>query len=652
MLLGVFLRNIKAYKGQHYLPISDGQSFSALIGPNGVGKSSILEAIDLVLNGKELSLWNINKEAGGSSDPFVTLVMLVKTKDVDAKHLPILQAISDELWSNEEPETKGAAPEFLAHRARLTEDFQNNNWLLVLVGKKYQDAKSFYLSSFHNTIRKLLVADKQGDESEAEFQIKLREPLSSLLDSYEYFYLPVETDTQQYTKLETVDMQRLIGGDIQDKIYEAIGNHALDQINTRLDEFLKNLGETLGDYLYQAPGRKQLLTKRDLVAKVIEAYFSVKTFHKKKAASKPLPVNELSSGQKRRALVDVAYAFLTTNDNPTRKVILAIDEPDASLDRESCFEQFEKLMDISKLGHQVVAATHWYGFLPIVHNGAAQSLTFDSDGKPQGVNSFNLYSFPENLRISQKHSRNELPHDVALKSHNDLVQSIASSILRPQHGYQWVVCEGTSDKIYLEHFLLPLMGKLRLRVIPVAGRDEVRRLYEYLVTSLKERSKDASGRVVCLIDTDQTAIEVNLPPIDKTIEFRRLILSNDAVKLVSWNSKEMSPETSIEDCLPAEEFLSTLADFVTEFPDIEALLEEVSERKSSAYSGSLDFKQSSRSYLKKNFFGAKAGDVKVRFARKLIDKIVVNEKEVAPDWAIQLADYLKKGKFTGVSNAN
>jgi hypothetical protein len=652
MLIGVFLRNIKVYKGQHYLPISDGQSFSALIGPNGVGKSSILEAIDLVLNGRDPATWNINKEAVGSSHPFVALVMLVRAEKVPADHRLVLKTISDEVWSNDEPETRSAAGDFLAHRARLESEFRNDDWLFCIIGRRHQEPKGFYLATFHNSARKLLRADKAADEAEQDFQSTIRNAFSNLVDSFEYFYLPVETDTQQYTKLETVDMQRLIGGDIQEKIDKAIGKESLEQINARLDEFIKGLGDTLGDYFYQAPGRKQLLTKRDLVAKIIEAYFSVKTLHKKKGTSKALPVSELSSGQKRRALVDVAYAFLTNDSRQTREVILAIDEPDASLDRESCFEQFEKLLEISGLGHQVLAATHWYGFLPIVHDGVAQSLTFDTEGKPRGITSFDLYSYPESLRLTQKRSHNELPHDVALKSHNDLVQSIASSILRPEDGYNWIVCEGTSDKIYLEHFVRPLVGKSRLRVIPVAGRDEVRRLYEYLVTSLKERSKEASGRVLCLIDTDLTAIEVNLPAIDKTIEFRRLLLSANVVKLVAWNSKEMSPETSIEDCLPAEDFLATLRTFGTEFPDTAPILDELAGSEGVTYSGGLDLKKSSREYLKKTFFGGKSGDVKVRFAKALVAAPATPSKAAAPEWATHIADFFKKGKFTGGASSN
>lgn len=54
MIVGLILRNYKNFKNQHYIPITlDGNS-SWLIGDNGVGKSTILQAIDTVLNQNDI----------------------------------------------------------------------------------------------------------------------------------------------------------------------------------------------------------------------------------------------------------------------------------------------------------------------------------------------------------------------------------------------------------------------------------------------------------------------------------------------------------------------------------------------------------------------------------------------------------------------
>lgn len=57
MIVGTFIRNVKTYSGINYIPLSYGQSFCGLLGNNGIGKSSVLEALDSIFNKKS---WNYN----------------------------------------------------------------------------------------------------------------------------------------------------------------------------------------------------------------------------------------------------------------------------------------------------------------------------------------------------------------------------------------------------------------------------------------------------------------------------------------------------------------------------------------------------------------------------------------------------------------
>jgi len=57
MIIGVFLRNFKTYRGINFIPITSESNFCGLLGDNGIGKSSILEALDCFFNGKA---WNYN----------------------------------------------------------------------------------------------------------------------------------------------------------------------------------------------------------------------------------------------------------------------------------------------------------------------------------------------------------------------------------------------------------------------------------------------------------------------------------------------------------------------------------------------------------------------------------------------------------------
>lgn len=60
MLISVAIKNYKIYKNLQYIPISFGSEFSAFLGPNGVGKTSIFEALDKFFNGGD---WIFNNDS-------------------------------------------------------------------------------------------------------------------------------------------------------------------------------------------------------------------------------------------------------------------------------------------------------------------------------------------------------------------------------------------------------------------------------------------------------------------------------------------------------------------------------------------------------------------------------------------------------------
>ncbi len=63
MIVSLFIRHFKIYKGINFIPLSTGNGFSSIIGDNGVGKSTILEALDFSFNKKNSQEWPINNEA-------------------------------------------------------------------------------------------------------------------------------------------------------------------------------------------------------------------------------------------------------------------------------------------------------------------------------------------------------------------------------------------------------------------------------------------------------------------------------------------------------------------------------------------------------------------------------------------------------------
>jgi predicted ATPase len=581
MIVSAFIQEYKIYRKSTYIPVSFGEYFAGYIGENGVGKSTIIEALDRFFNEKEAKEWNINRQAriegklSGHDAPFIAPVFLIKKSLLKAENCRnITEKLSSFFWNFTPQNPHSDIKKFIEHRDVLKAKFSPEEYYFFVIGKRYDAIRHINFGPFHEEreLRKLFADSlKNGEilkDDEEHFQAHFKNFTDTILELYSYLYIPVETDVASYTKLETSAMQELTGSDIRQAIINAIGPEVLGEINDRLDMFVEGIHFMLGTYIYKGT-RHDSLRMSDLVNKIIEAYFSVKVLHKK-VGGMEIPVDSLSSGEKRRALIDVMYSFLKTDNNPDKLAIIAIDEPEASLHIAACFHQFEKLRQLAQAGHQVLATTHWFGFLPIVSEGAAHSLVLQEDGHVE-INSFDLYAYREKIKQDREVLKGKLPYDISLKSYNDLVQAILSSV-RGAHPYNWLICEGASEKIYFEHYFLKEIEEKNLRILSVGGAEEVKKIYEYLHIPMREKDVEIHGKVFCLIDTDETAKELGMAPV-KALEFKRLL--NDPQKgtlLVPIDHPVKTPPTEIEDCLEPEAFLKTLLQF--DDAELQQLLKE------------------------------------------------------------------------------
>ncbi|HAD78953.1 MAG TPA: hypothetical protein DCF99_05495 [Flavobacteriaceae bacterium] len=155
--------------------------------------------------------------------------------------------------------------------------------------------------------------------------------------------------------------------------------------------------------------------------------------------------------------------------------------------------------------------THWYGFLPIVTNGTATSINKNFDNKIT-TDFFSLSNFREFIKQEkEKHKKQKvkgvLPIDYRIKSYNDLVQSIIISLIQ-EEPYNWIICEGSSEKIYFESFFKGEIQNKKLRILPVGGYDEVVKIYNYLLGPFKDSDYDKKGKIICLIDTDANRVDI------------------------------------------------------------------------------------------------------------------------------------------------
>ncbi len=659
MIVGVFLRHYKIFKNINYIPLSDGESFSAIIGDNGVGKSTVLEALDMLLNQIDGREWSINLQArkeGGIKDPYIVPVYLLPKEDVfggsiarpkqkrdetEIKKEVLISELSSVFWETDFQANVEAFDKFYNHRDKLEKEGYRKSHYLHIGGRSQKDTKGVHfgpfqakrpmLSTFQN------IFERENIDDLEIFTQQLDPLFEDLLSYYKYIYLPVDLDILNYSKLESASMQHLMDRKIHDDIRKLFNRDLRNEINDSLQNYVDDIQNSMNGYSYDKVGKKGKLTSKDLADKAIEEFFSIKVLHKDIDSKYSLPINELSSGEKKKALIDLAYHFLKTNEKNSN-VIIAIDEPESSINVSSSYEQFEKVKELSDY-NQVLITTHWYGFLPVLMDGHLVFLSISTDNTVESF-SMKLGNIPEELKQLKKRLKGPLPSSIQIKSTTDLVQSIISS-LQADEPYNWLICEGTSEKIYFEYFLKDLIEEKNLRVLPVGGRDNVNKFYRYLLTPISDSQVDIGGKIVCLIDTDRDVIDVNIPDDNrakKRIKFLRLLNQDGEISLVRSDSNIVNPPTEIEHALHPFTFKATLKEVADE--KLSSVLEDLSENGAAKISAeAYDMYDRQKKELK-GFFNRNKGGNKLQFAQAYVEKDDSYKTDRTPEWIEDL-----KNKF-------
>lgn len=559
MIVGLLVRNFKTYQAINYIKLSNGKLFSALVGENGAGKSSVLEALNSFFNGADWNYHHSLTKGFTEREPFICPIFLIKKDTLPSlgEFQWLLEKISELTWSSTvldfNPSYKSHAELFCEHREDLTsEGFNNKTHYLIPFGIK-KDQKNalpnvffpmFETVSSYNSLIK-----NYASSGEAITLLQQR-----ITEYYKYIYLPADIDFIEYTKIEGKTIQALLGQKLDTIVRAFIKREDVRTINSQLNEFLGSISEKLEVYEYRKPAQKQnLVNQSHLTEKVIEAFFESKVLNRKDGRERT-PVGDLSSGEKRQALVDVAKAFLLANAAPShQQIILAIDEPELSLHVSSCFGQFEKLREIAESRIQILITTHWYGFMPIISNGVA--VYCPKNDQPPLL--LDLRCFREDIKKLRSDTRGELPVELELKGINDLVQSIIASITTS--AYKWIICEGSADRIYLSHYI----KSPGLFIVPVGGSPAVKKIYNYLYLALEDARDDIKGKVFCLIDTDKKFESFDGKDSLAGIQIRRIKNDEDSFRtaLLKTSDNNASPPTVIEDTLSPTSFISAIDSF-------------------------------------------------------------------------------------------
>ena len=655
MILGILYRNYKSYKNITYIPISNGDKFCSLIGRNGVGKSSILESLDVFFNKRAFSR-NINNN---NEDGYIVPIFCISKDAItfSATDQQIVERYSSTVWNIIENEPSAPTINynyielFKELNKHISSVIENNitkeSHYIIPIGLNPDRTISFGI------FRDLVFLDALTPNTEAssiEERVddacsKLAPILTKIESFYQYVYIPKDVEPEKIVQFETKEIQTLLGKNLEKIVSDLLLKSTIQEISTGLKAFIDNLSGTITGYKFKHPSSYQPNLKPDKIySLIIEDFFSTRELHKESNDGKELSLKQLSSGEKQQAILNLVYSIIK-NYRKDNNLIIAVDEPESSLHISACYNQFERLNELCLYCPQILVTSHWYGFIPAMLNGTITNICFDNHSHRAYI--FNIQKYREEIKLENSEHRQEthteLPIDVMLKGSNDFIQSVLMSVINKDEGgaYNWLICEGSSDKIYLDAYLGDLVKNKKLRIIPVCTASEVKNTYNRLKVLFEEVKKLLQGKVFLLIDTDAQSFAFETDPsLEQYLCARRIVNCEDIrhARLVKTDlaTNPKAPNTDIEDALNGKTTVKALSHYKKEY-NLEFVNEECDDESSSYFA--LDLRHSDKIKLD-DFFNANHGGNKVLFAKRYIEYI--HEETQTPPWINEIKTFFDR----------
>ncbi len=658
MIIGILLSNYKNYKAPTYIPLSNGEQFCGLVGKNGIGKSSILEALDCFFNNKPFK-FNIHRDSELAQHNYIVPLFLIDKntgifgKDENLKEG--LNGLSDKIWDLSVEENLNSVTysedsltilsEIGRNLSNLKEGISRESHWLLPIGENVENNVStgvFNDKTFLESFTEINNSRKVNDIlTPIKEQIKNR---------FQYIYIPKDVEAERLIQFEREEMQALLGERLEKIIEEAIPKQKIAEISQELKSFINELSDSIDGYSFLVPGNKQsTINANKIYSLIIDSFFSVRELHKETADAGILPLDDLSSGEKRQAIIKLISNIISNyREGETKNLILAIDEPESSLHVAACFDQFEILYNTSSNCRQLIFTSHWYGFIPAIQKGHITNIISNSKGLQQAF-LFNIERYREEMKLAgaqySTETHEQFPIDILLKSSNDFTQAIFHSVTNASM-YNWFICEGSTDKIYLEHYLKETIEKHRLRIVPVATAKEVKNMYNRLAVLFEELTDSRfrgqlKGKVFLLTDTDESFVDFETRDgLEKYLLCRRIVNFKDTTDtmLVKIQDALKSPNTDIEDALNGRLYHRVLLKFKEDkVIDFDFIVDEEKPETPSYYS--LDFRESERDMVD-DFLNDNNGDNKEVFAKTYVE--LDNESYKIPNWIKQIKKFFDK----------
>lgn len=631
----------------NYVPLSRGTNFCGLIGLNGIGKSSVLEGLDCFFNHKE---WVRNIDSKTKDESYIAPIFIFDETEVDnfseKEYIIHYSKVFKNFIEAEIPKSLNSVRrEIWLQIQENHKDIDLNNKCIIAPALYEDNVESFGLfGDLLDKLEPIVREDGENDESykkkEAErnekhnkIQLKITE---WLLSKYTYIYIPKDIEPERFVKFETEEIQHLLGESLVDIIKKELKESEIFEISKNLKKYIEDLSNTLPNYQFKVNSTNQPNLKAKEIYNLIANDFFAKRELFKNAEGKDIPLSNLSSGEKQQAIMVLIHSCVTKYRGNNKDLIIGVDEPESALHISICYDQFHKLFEISQSCNQVIFSSHWYGFIPSIEYGNVVNIVKQEGKHASYIYDIDLYR--EQIKNAIKQHHNTIPIDVSLKGVNDLIQSIITSVICDNH-YNWLVCEGSSDKIYLSEYLKEEIRDKRLRIIPVCGANEVKRIYQNLALAFDDLRNELKGKVFLLVDTDAQFVDFESKPT-KYLSLKRIVNddSTKTTKLVDNQSNPKAPKTDIEDVLNGKAFKVALDSFKDESEYAELLLfsgDVGTSEKPSFYA--MDLKPSEYDKLEK-FFSSNNNGNKVLFAQRYVQEISKNIYTV-PSWIEEIKNF-------------
>lgn len=651
MIIGVILRNFKTYKNINYIPLSNGEKFCGLIGSNGIGKSSVLEAIDCYFNNR---IWNQNIDSNKSGIDVSYIVPIFLIEKIKIKNnTEIAEKLSNVIWNLEldstmHPTYKENIDKIKSTITQFSKNINKEKYFLLPLGEN--NDRDFTLSVFKNSaiLTSIGIEPKGEKENDEDFNKKIKDLLNPLKDEikeiYDYIYIPKDIEPNKLVQLETSELQTLLGENLETIIGKSLSKNQITEISGSLKSFIDDLSEKLDGYKFKTPSSRQPnLKPAKIYSLIIEEFFSLRELHKeglKEGDGKDLNLKQLSSGEKQQAILSVFHSIINSYRTDSSNLILAVDEPETSLHISACFDQFEKLFNVSDACGQVLFSSHWYGFIPAINNGII--INISRKNSTHQFYMFDIAKYREQIKHNDRNHKieykEELPLDIMLKSNNDFIQSIISSIIK-QEPYNWLICEGSSEKIYFDEYFKNEIRNKKLRIIPVGGANEIKKVYNHIAVSYDDLKEKINGKIYLVSDTDRQLVEYDINEF-KNLKCKRIIndISQKKTQLVNISSNPKSPNTEIEDALNGLVFYKTLLQFKSKYNHLLDFLSDDLTIDEIPSGIALNLRISDFNLIEQFF---NLDDNKCVFAKKYVENLQT-KKYLDPQWISEIKEFFNK----------